>query len=91
MFNYYNYSIVFLKLLFMNKLMLGIPYILIKHIIIDNVLHITYQGGKYVILGIGSGIYYLAFPKPIHILDYDKPPIPDECNELGNITNSPEL
>jgi len=79
MFNYYNYSIMFLKLIFLNKLMLGIPYILIKHIIIDNVLHITYQGGKYLILGIGSGVYYLAFPKPIQILDYEKEDVNNDC------------
>ena len=79
MFNYYNYSIMFLKLIFLNKLMLGIPYILIKHIIIDNVLHITYQGGKYLILGIGSGVYYLAFPKPIQILDYENEDVNNDC------------
>lgn len=67
--NYINYSFLFFKLWGMNKLLLGIPYYIVEHLILQKLLHITYEGGKMLILGIGSGIYYLAFPKPITVLD----------------------
>lgn len=69
MFNYFNYSLIFFKLWGLNKILFGIPYYLIEHIILQNILHITYQGSKMLIIGIGNGVYNITFPKPIEILE----------------------
>lgn len=71
MYNWFNYSFLFFKLWGLNKLMLGVPYYLIKHLIIEGVINITYKSGKFLLYGIGSGIYYIAFPKPIEITNID--------------------
>lgn len=67
--NYINYSFLFFKLWGINKLLLGIPYYIVEHLILQKILNITYQSGKMLILGIGSGIYYIAFPKPIEVIE----------------------
>jgi hypothetical protein len=66
-----NYTLLFFKLWSLNKLLLGVPFYIIEHLILSNILHITYKGGKMLILGIGSGIYYLAFSSPIEVLEND--------------------
>jgi hypothetical protein len=76
MFSYINYSIIFFKLWGLNKLLFGIPYYLVEHLIISNLLHIVWKGGKMVIVGIGSGLYYMKFPKHIEVI---------ECPENNNI------
>ena len=68
---------IFFKLWGLNKVLFGVPYYLIEHLILSNLLHIVWKGGKMVVVGIGSGVYYLAFPKPIEVKD-----IPE--NELEN-------
>lgn len=81
--NYINYSFLFFKLWGINKLLLGIPYYIIEHLILHKLLHITYKGSTIILLGVGSGIYYLAFDKPITALD-----IPNDINPYNNPDNN---
>ena len=77
--SYLSYSVIFFKLWGLNKVLFGIPYYLIEHLILSNLLHIVWKGGKMVVVGIGSGIYYMAFPKPIEVID-----IPENKLENSN-------
>jgi hypothetical protein len=72
MFSYINYSLIFIQLWGLNKLLVGVPFYLIQHLIISNTIKIIYNGSKYVILGIGS----LVFSSPIEVND-----IPDEIKK----------
>lgn len=67
--NYVNYSFLFMKLWGLNKLLLGVPYYIVEHLILSNIVKITYHGSKMLITGIGKGFMYIAFPKPITVLD----------------------
>lgn len=86
-YNYLNYSFLFFKLWGINKLLLGIPYYIVEHLILQKLLHITYEGGKMLILGIGSGIYYLAFPKPITVIDSPNDNNPDNNSNKSNLNS----
>ena len=77
---------IFFKLWGLNKLLFGVPYYLVEHLILSNLLHIVWKGGKMVIVGIGSGIYYLAFPKPIEVKD-----IPESKLENPNFESDCDL
>lgn len=74
MYAYSNYAVIFFKLWGLNKLFFGVPYYLIEHLILSNLLHIVWKGGKMMVVGIGSGIYYMIFTKPIEIIDYPSEP-----------------
>lgn len=66
--NYINYSFLFLKIWSINKLLFGMPFYLIEHLVLSNTIKLTYQGGKYVIQGVGN---YL-FPTPVIVNDVPK-------------------
>jgi hypothetical protein len=59
--NYITYSVLFIKLWGLNKILFGIPFYLIEKFVLSNVITLTYQGGKYVIYGVGNYV----FPEPI--------------------------
>lgn len=61
MLNYITYSVLFIKLWGLNKLFFGIPFYLIEKFVLSNIITLTYQGGKYVIHGVGNYV----FPEPI--------------------------
>ena len=84
--NYVNYSFLFFKIWGMNKLLLGVPYYIVEHLILSNILKVAYSGGKMIITGIGSGIYYLAFPKPVEVImdNKDDEIITNQNNEIYN-------
>ena len=85
MYNYINYSFIFFKLWGLNKLLFGIPYYLIEHLIITNIINISYESGKMIIKGIGNGIYYLAFPKPLEVINVPKTHInSDDLDDKNN-------
>jgi len=70
--SYLKYSFLLFKIWGVNKLLLGVPYYIVEHLIIDNTLKFVYRGGKMIVLGIGSGIYYIAFPQPIEITNINE-------------------
>lgn len=73
---YAKYSILFFKLWSINKLLFGIPFYLIEHLVLSNTIKLTYQGGKYILVGIGN---YL-FPTPIVVKN-----VPENTNIEENI------
>jgi len=89
--NYVNYSFLFMKLWGLNKLLLGVPYYIVEHLILSNIVKITYHGSKMLITGIGKGFMYIAFPKPIEVIMNDKTNdeiITEHNNDLYNNNNN---
>jgi hypothetical protein len=79
MLNYIDYSLLFIKIWGINKLLLGVPFYLIEHLILSNIIKLTYRGGKYFIYKIG----YFVIPQQISIVD-----VPDNSDiSISNINN----
>lgn len=67
MLNYISYSLIFFKLWYINKIYLGVPFRLIKNLVLLNIVNLTCKGGQYIINGVGSYVY----PSPLVITDDD--------------------
>lgn len=73
MLNYISYSFLFFKIWCINKMLFSVPYHLIEHLVVSNIIKLTYQGGKFILHSVGSYIY----PEPLVITDVPEEPAPD--------------
>lgn len=54
-------------------MLFSVPYHLIEHLVVSNIIKLTYQGGKFILHSVGSYIY----PEPLVITDVPEEPAPD--------------